>query len=136
MGIRAKPGSVSDYLATLEPTQARMLRTALSIVRKTVPNSTRVIRYGIPAFKQERVFLYCAAFRRHIGIYPPVHGEARLKAALAPYANAKGNLSFPLNEPLPSALIARVARALARQYAGADGPPPTRKPRRKRTRAA
>lgn len=71
--------------------------------------------------------LYCAAFKRHIGIYPPVRADARLRAALRPYANAKGNLSFPLDEPMPMALIARVAKALAKQYAGAGTPRPKRK---------
>jgi hypothetical protein len=38
--------------------------------------------------------------------------------ALQPYANAKGNLNFPLDAPMPMPLIARVAKALAKQYAG------------------
>lgn len=115
--------SVPDYLSSLEPAQARALRRVLALIQKSVPKSTRVISYGIPAFRLDRVFIYCAAFRRHIGIYPPVRGDARLAAALKPYANAKGNLAFPLDEPLPVALIARVAKALARQY---QRPTPTR----------
>jgi uncharacterized protein YdhG (YjbR/CyaY superfamily) len=109
--------SIPDYLSSLEPAQAKALRRVLSLVQKSVPKSTRVISYGIPAFRLDRVFIYCAAFKRHIGIYPPVRGDARLAAALKPYANAKGNLAFPLDEPLPMTLIARVAKALARQYA-------------------
>lgn len=109
--------SIPDYLSSLEPAQAKALRRVLALVQKSVPKSTRVISYGIPAFRLDRVFIYCAAFKRHIGIYPPVRGDARLAAALEPYANAKGNLAFPLDEPLPIALIARVAKALARQYA-------------------
>lgn len=107
--------SVPDYLSSLEPAQAKALRRVLALVQKSVPRSTREISYGIPAFRLDRVFIYCAAFRRHIGIYPPVRGDARLVAALKLYANAKGNLAFPLDEPLPTALIARVAKALARQ---------------------
>lgn len=110
--------SVADYLSALTPEQAKALRRVLALVQKSVPASTRVISYGIPAFRQDRVFVYCAAFSRHIGIYPPVRDDARLQAALAPYANAKGNLRFPLDEPMPMALIGRVAKALAKQYAG------------------
>lgn len=116
MSPRQTFNSVPEYLATLEPAQAKALRRVLALVRKSVPKSTRVISYGIPAFRLDRVFIYCAAFKRHIGIYPPVRGDTRLAAALKPYANAKGNLAFPLDEPLPMALIARVAKALARQY--------------------
>lgn len=109
--------SVRDYLSSLEPAQSRALKAVLALVRRTVPEGELVISYGIPAFRSGRVFMYCAAFRRHIGIYPPVRGDARLLKALKPYANAKGNLSFPLDAPMPMRLIARVARALAKQYA-------------------
>lgn len=115
MSPRPVFASVPDYLASLEPTQRKALKQVLALVRKAVPGSTSVISYGIPAFRrQERVFIYCAAFKRHIGIYPPVRGDLRLVAALKPYANAKGNLAFPLDRPMPPALITRVAKALAR----------------------
>lgn len=121
-----KVTSVSDYVAALEPSQSKVLKGVLSVVRKSVPNSKSVISYGIPAFKQNRVFIYCAAFKRHIGIFPPVQ-DAKLKAALKPYANSKGNLSFPLDKPIPTALVARVAKALARQYALLAATKPRRK---------
>ena len=114
--MRSRPASVSDYLSALEPRQSRALRRVLALVQRTIPDSSRVISYGIPAFKRDRVFLYCAAFKQHIGIYPPVRGDARLIAALKPYANAKGNLRFSFDEPMPMPLIARVAKALAKQY--------------------
>jgi uncharacterized protein YdhG (YjbR/CyaY superfamily) len=135
MSRRPAFASVSDYLSALAPAQARALKRALAVVRNAVPGITRVISYGIPAFRQERVFIYCAAFERHIGIYPPVTDDARLKAALAPYANAKGNLSFPLDVPLPMALIGRVAKALARQYASTSVARPKPRARKSRSRA-
>lgn len=109
--------TITAYLRSLEPEQAKALRKVLAAVRKAVPRAKPVISYGIPALRQERVFIFCAAFRHHIGIYPPLSGNDRLKTQLSRYANAKGNLAFPLDEPLPLALIARLAKALARQAA-------------------
>lgn len=117
MSARPSFATIADYLSALEPSRAKVLRRVLATVRKAVPDCTGVISYGIPAFRQDRVFIYCAAFKKHIGIFPPVRKDARLRAALAPYANAKGNLSFPLDDPMPLTLIARVAKALAREYA-------------------
>ncbi len=117
MSPRQTYASVPDYLSALTPAQSKPLKSVLALVRKTVPGSELVVSYGIPAFRNGRVFMYCAAFKHHIGIYPPVRGDARLIKELKPHANAKGNLSFPLDEPMPMTLIARVARALARQYA-------------------
>lgn len=131
MSPRPSFATVQEYLAALEPPQSRVLRRVLAQVRKSVPDSTRVISYGIPAFRHEGVFLYVAAFKRHIGIYPPLRSDVRLQAALRPYANAKGNLAFPLDEPVPMALIARLAKALASQYAKARSNKPKRKARSK-----
>ena len=126
MSARPAFASVAEYLSALEPARARRLKRVLSLVKKSVPDCRPVISYGMPAFKQDRVFIYCAAFKQHIGIFPPVL-DPKLTAALAPYANAKGNLSFPLDEPMPMLLVARVAKALAKQYA--------RKPRPRHARA-
>ena len=136
MSKRPSAESVPDYLAALDPAQSKILKRYLTLIKKTVPNCACVISYGIPAFRQERVFIYCAAFKKHIGIYPPVRSDARLQAALNPYANAKGNLSFPLDDPIPAALVVRVAKALAKQYAQSNVSGAKRKVRTKGARAA
>lgn len=116
MSPRPAFATPSDYLRALGPAKAKVLRKVLAAVRKAVPDAEPVISHGIPAFRKDRVFMYCAAFKHHIGVYPPVNGDAKLLAALKPYANAKGNLGFSLDEAMPLSLIARVAKVLARQY--------------------
>jgi uncharacterized protein YdhG (YjbR/CyaY superfamily) len=63
------------------------------------------------------VFLYFAAFKGHIGIYPPVTAPPGLVKALAPYRGPKGNLQFPYDQDMPYHLIARVMAALHRAHA-------------------
>ncbi|HEY7879175.1 MAG TPA: DUF1801 domain-containing protein [Gemmatimonadaceae bacterium] len=75
-----------------------------------MPDAEEAISYRIPVFKRHGVLVYFAAFKNHIGIYPPVRGDAGLERAIARYAGAKGNLQFPLDEPIPYALIARIAK--------------------------
>jgi uncharacterized protein YdhG (YjbR/CyaY superfamily) len=116
MSPRPTIATVPDYLATLDPAMAKILRRVHATIRKSVPKAIPVISYGIPAFKIDCVFIYYAAFKHHIGIYPPVRGDAKLQLALKPYANAKGNLRFSVEEAMPLPLIARLAKALARQY--------------------
>jgi uncharacterized protein YdhG (YjbR/CyaY superfamily) len=105
-----------DYLETVPPAVRPMLEAIQATVESLVPGAIRCIGYRMPAYRKGRVFLYFAAFKRHIGIYPPVTDDAALIAELAPFRGNKGNLSFPLDRPLPLALIGRVAVALARQY--------------------
>ena len=66
----------------------------------------------MPAYRSRRVFFFFAAFKEHIGISPPVRKDAALIREPDPYRGPKGNLSFPLAEPLPLELIGRVAQAL------------------------
>jgi len=127
--------SVPEYHAALDAKPRKQLQAILDLVRATVPGSTPVISYGIPALKLDRVFFYAAAFKHHIGIFPPVSGDAALIKALKPYANAKGNLRFELNEPIPMALVRRVASALAANGVAAAAPTAKRaKAKQKRSR--
>ncbi len=65
----------------------------------------------MPAFKQNGVLLYFAAFKGHIGIFPPVRGDDNLMRAVKPYAGPKGNLQLPFEKPIPYALIRRIVKA-------------------------
>lgn len=67
------------------------------------------ISYRMPAFFLGGVLVYFAAFKKHIGFYPPVRDES-LKQLLSKYSGPKGNLQFPLSEPIPHALIARIVK--------------------------
>ena len=93
------------------------LQTIQSCALTLFPHATKCISYGMPAFRDQRVFLYFAAFKKHIGIYPPMTHDAALIQDLTPFRGPKGNLSFPLDQPLPMALIERVILALHKQYA-------------------
>ena len=104
------------YFEHAAPEAQLLLLSIQAKVESLIPTATRCISYNMPAFRCKRVFFYFAAFKKHIGIYPPAKQDPALIAELAPYSNEKGNLSFPFNEPLPLDLIGRVAVALHREY--------------------
>ena len=89
-------------------------------VERRVPRAERCISYRMPAYRLGRIFFYFSAFRKHIGVYPPMTGPDDLLDRLAPYRGPKGNLIFPHDKPLPIGLIGAVAEQLARQYGRAD----------------
>lgn len=105
-----------DYFAECTAESRDRLASIQREVERRVPGAVRCIAYQMPAFRQQRVFFYFAAFKKHVGIYPPVTQDAALIAETAPYRGPKGNLSFPHGEELPLELIGRIAEALARQY--------------------
>jgi uncharacterized protein YdhG (YjbR/CyaY superfamily) len=115
MSKTPKITSVDDYVALAFPGVRGILEQIRRVVRATVPTATETISYQMPAFKLEKVFFSFAAFKNHIGIFPPVKGDRKLQTELRPYRGEKGNLKFPLSEPIPYELIGRVASALARE---------------------
>ena len=108
-------GAVDDYLAATPPDVRPVLARIREEVRKVAPEATELVSYRMPAFRARRIFFYYAAFKQHVGVFPPVTGSASLQKKLARYRGEKGNLRFPLEEPMPYALIAEVAAALLRE---------------------
>lgn len=113
----ATPGNVDEYIAQFEAPVQAILQRVREAVRAGAPAAIEVISYRMPALKQNGVLVYFAAFKGHIGLYPPIKGDPRLEAQARPYAGEKGNLRFPYSEPIPYALITRLARLRAKQDA-------------------
>ena len=110
----AGPTSIDAYIDAAEPAAQPALRRVRQIVRAVAPDASETISYRMAAFRQGRILVYFAAFKSHIGIYPPIKVDASLEKALAPYRGPKGNLRFPLSAPMPYDLIERVVRAAAK----------------------
>jgi uncharacterized protein YdhG (YjbR/CyaY superfamily) len=108
--------SHDEYFESASDIAAPLLISIQKVVESLLPEASRCVSYNMPAFKAKRTFFYFAAFKKHIGVYPPVTQDVALIAELAPFRNEKGNLSFPLDQPLPIDLIGRVAVALNREY--------------------
>lgn len=108
---KAARSPIDEYLAQAPPATRPILQKIRVIVREEAPEAAERISYRMPAFFQGGAIIYFAPFRHHVGIFPPVKGDAALEKALAKYKGEKGNLRFPLDEPMPYPLIRRVVRA-------------------------
>src|SRR5262249_41670716 len=84
-------------------------------VRAAAPGAEETISYRMPTFTLNGNLIHFAAFKKHVGLFPPVQGDEKLNAELAPYRGEKGNLSFPLDEPIPYALIRRIVKARVKE---------------------
>src|SRR5438445_1686461 len=84
-------------------------------MRHAAPGAKETISYLMPAFKQHGILVYFAAWKQHIGLYPPISGDKALEKAVARYAGPKGNLHFPLDEPMPFDLIERIVKLRVKQ---------------------
>ena len=113
---QAKPTTIDEYIATYPSDVQAILRKIRATIAKAIPKAQEKISYRIPAFALDGDVVYFAAFKKHIGVFPPVR-DVKLKKEIARYAGPKGNLQFPLAEPIPYPLIGRIAKARAKENA-------------------
>ena len=109
------PESIDEYIAAFPPDVQAILERVRSTIGNAAPGAQETISYRIPAFTLSGALVYFAAFKNHIGFYPPVKGDARLEKAISRYAGDKGNLRFPLGQPIPYSLIERIVKLRVKQ---------------------
>jgi uncharacterized protein YdhG (YjbR/CyaY superfamily) len=98
---------MDEYIKAFPKDVQSVLEKIRQSVRKAAPEAEETISYRMPAFKLKgRVLVYFAAFRRHIGLYPPAPRE--FKNEVSKFEGPKGNLKFPIDEPIPYDLVTRI----------------------------
>ncbi len=111
----ATPENIDEYIASFSPEVQAILERIRSTIRQAAPEAQETISYSMPAFRLNGILVYFAAFKKHIGLYPPVRGDARLEKSISTYAGVKGNLQFPLDRPIPYGLIERIVKFRVKQ---------------------
>jgi uncharacterized protein YdhG (YjbR/CyaY superfamily) len=115
MAKAQQPTDIDGYISQF-PTDVRAaLRAVRDTIRRAARDADETISYQMPAFRQHGILVYFAAWKTHIGLYPPIFGDKALEKAIARYAGPKGNLQFPLDEPMPLALIERIVKLRVKQ---------------------
>ena len=109
------PADIDAYILKCPAEVQDVLEQVRETIRNAAPDAKEVISYQMPAFKQHGILVYFAAWKNHIGLYPPIYGDKTLEKAVARYAGPKGNLQFPFNEPIPYDLIERIVKLRVKQ---------------------
>lgn len=109
------PKNIDEYIALFSPDIQAILERIRSTIKQAVPDARETISYRMPAFTLHGILVYFAAFKKHIGLYPPVRGDAKLQKLISSYAGEKGNLKFPLDQPIPYDLIDQIVKLRVKQ---------------------
>jgi len=104
------PKTIDEYIAGFPHDVQEILEKIRITIRKAAPDAKETINYQIPTFTLNGNLVHFAAFKKHIGFYPTPTGIEKFKRELAVYEGAKGSVKFPLDEPIPFALISRIVK--------------------------
>ncbi len=98
-----------DEYHTAQPANIReMLEQLRFAIKQAAPMATETISYGMPAFRLNKVLVYYACNKKHIGFYPAPNSIVHFKNELEDYKTSKGAIQFQIDKPLPLSLIKRI----------------------------
>jgi uncharacterized protein YdhG (YjbR/CyaY superfamily) len=102
------PRTIDEYIAGFPHGIQEILEKIRETIRTAAPDAEEAIKYQMPTFTLKGNLVHFAAFKKHIGFYPTPTGIEEYKNELSAYAGAKGTVRFPLDKPIPFALISKI----------------------------
>lgn len=107
--------TIDEYIKAQPAATQKVLRSVRATIQTAAPRATQTINYGIPTFQLNGNLVHFAAFEKHIGFYPTPGGIQAFRKDLSSYVSAKGSVQFPLDKPMPLALITRIVKFRVKQ---------------------
>lgn len=104
------PKDIDEYIAGFPNDVQKILEKIRLTIRKAAPDAEETIKYQMPTFTLNGNLIHFAAFKKHIGLYPVPRGSETFKDELSKYEGAKSTVRFPLDKPIPFALISKIVK--------------------------
>lgn len=109
-GSKLISSSVEEYIKGFPENIRQLLQQMRKAIKAAAPEAVELISYGMPAYKLNGMLVYFAGYENHIGFYATPTGHASFKKELFIYKQGKGSVQFPIDQPLPLALITKIVK--------------------------
>ena len=110
----SKPKTVGSYIKAAAPEAQGKLRQLRQAISQAAPKAEEKLSYGMPYYHYLGRLAYFAAFKHHIGLYIPSPVVAEYKKELKGYVTAMATIRFPMEKPIPVALVKKLVKARMR----------------------
>lgn len=109
--------TVEQYIGEFPKEVQDDLEKIRQAIRQAVPEAEEVISYQLPAYKYHGMVIYFGAYKSHYSLSfpPPFKAFEVFKEDLAPYEQSKSAIKFPMDKPLPLALMGNIAKYKAQE---------------------
>ena len=123
------PKNIDEYLAGIPEPGRSTLNKVRATIRSVVPKeATEAISYGMPAFKYKGPLVCFAAFSNHCSLFPMNASLiVTFKNELKDFETSKGTIHFPLDKPMPAALLKKLVKARVAENDNKKRPRSTKK---------
>ncbi len=116
--FQTAPTTIDEYIAASPKEVQGILKKVRATIRKAAPGAQEAIKYQLPTFTLDGNLVHFGAFKNHIGFYPTPSGTEKFKRELSAYEGAKGSIRFPLDKPIPYALITEIVKFRVKENQG------------------
>jgi uncharacterized protein YdhG (YjbR/CyaY superfamily) len=99
---------IDTYISSFPLVTQKRLTEIRLLIKQAAPAAEEIISYQMPAYKLQGVLVYFAGYKNHIGFYPTASGIKQFQLEIVAYKHSKGAVQFPINEPIPADLVARI----------------------------
>ncbi len=112
---KARPKTVTEYIQAAPKDAKKKLREMRACIHASAPGAQESLKWGMPAFSYKRILVTFAAYQHHIGFYPTPSAVRSFAKDLSKFVTADASIQFPLEKPLPLALIRKITAFRVRQ---------------------
>lgn len=103
--------SIDEYIAACPEETHERLQMIRAEIKKIVPDAKEKISYQIACFELNgKNLIHFAGWKKHVSLYPVPSGSEAFEKSIAKYADGKGTVKFPLDQPLPMELIRKIIK--------------------------
>ncbi len=107
--MNTKPTSVEEYIKSFPKSTQVLLKQVRAVIKEIAPEAEELLTYGMPGYKlNKKPLVYFAGYEKHIGFYATPNGHEKFAKELSKYKQGKGSVQFPIEEPMPLALIKKI----------------------------
>lgn len=106
----ARAKTVAEYIAQAPKEGQKKLREIRGILKKAAPKATEAIKWGVPTLAYKRILFAYNAIKGNISFMPTPPVLKAFAKDLKKYETGKATVKFPLDRPLPKALILEMAK--------------------------
>jgi len=107
--MNPKITTISEYIHQFPQSTQDILEDLCELVRRSVPDATQELSYGIIGFKlHNKPLIYFGGYIHHIGVYATPSGHSQFAEILSQYKQGKGSVQFPLDQPIPFDIIGQI----------------------------
>jgi uncharacterized protein YdhG (YjbR/CyaY superfamily) len=130
--VKARAKTIDAYIAAAPVAAQKRLRELRAAVKRGAPKAVEEIKWNMPAFSSERILVMFGAFKKHVGVFPTGRVLEAVEKETARYEKTRGGIKFPLDKPVPSALVTKMTKLRVKQLAETDSKWRTAPPKKRK----